>query len=94
MPVRWSEHALADLEALRTYIAERNERAFGTIVLTIFAHIEHLKTQPQIGRPGRVPGTRELLTRPAPFIVPYRVRGDTIEILRVLHMAQAWPDCL
>ena len=62
------------------------------VVLTILGHIAHLKTQPHIGRPGRVPGTRELLARPAPCIVPYRVRGEAIEILRVLHTAQAWPD--
>lgn len=94
MPVRWSELALADLEALRTYLAEHSERAAATIVLTIFAHIDHLKTQPHIGRPGRMPGTRELLTRPTPFIVPYRVKGEVVEILRVLHTAQAWPEGL
>lgn len=92
MPVRWSEDALADLEALRAYIAEHSERAAGTVVLTILRHIAHLKTQPHIGRPGRVSGTRELLTRPAPCIVPYRVKGGVIEILRVLHTAQAWPE--
>lgn len=92
MPVHWSEDALADLEALRAYIARHSARGAGRVVLTILSHIAHLKTQPHIGRPGRVPGTRELLARPAPCIVPYRVRGDAIEILRVLHTAQAWPE--
>jgi toxin ParE1/3/4 len=92
MPIHWSEDALADLEALRAYIARHSERGAGRVVLTILSHIAHLKTQPHIGRPGRVPGTRELLARPAPCIVPYRVKGEVIEILRVLHTAQAWPD--
>jgi plasmid stabilization system protein ParE len=26
--------------------------------------------------------------------VPYRVRGRTVEVLRVLHGAQRWPDTL
>jgi toxin ParE1/3/4 len=92
MPGHWSEDALADLEALRAYIARHSERGAGRVVLAILSHIAHLKTQPHIGRPGRVPGTRELLTRPAPCIVPYRVKGEVIEILRVLHTAQARPE--
>jgi toxin ParE1/3/4 len=44
-----------------------------------------------MGRSGRVADTRELVISRTPFIVVYRVTPTRIEILRVLHGAQAWP---
>ena len=44
------------------------------------------------GRPGRWSGTRELVIPRTFDIVPYRVRGDVIEILRVFHSDRRWPD--
>ena len=49
---------------------------------------------PRAGRPGRLPGTRELVISGTPYIVPYRLRSGTIEILRVFHGARRWPDQL
>ena len=43
------------------------------------------------GRPGRVLGTRELVIQGLPYIIPYRVRDNHVEILRVLHTARRWP---
>ena len=51
-----------------------------------------LEEQPGLGRPGRVPGTRELLVPRTRYLVPYRVRGQTIEILRVFHMSRSLPE--
>ena len=45
-----------------------------------------------MGRPGRVPGTRELVIPGTPYIVPYRVQGEAIQILRVYHSARRWPE--
>ena len=47
---------------------------------------------PEIGRPGRVSGTRELVVSGTPFIVPYRIRQNDIEVITVLHAARQWPD--
>ena len=61
-------------------------------VLHILRTIEQLvPDNPHMRRPGRVPGTRELVIASTPFIVPYRLRGDTIQILRVYHGARRWP---
>ncbi|WP_431167794.1 type II toxin-antitoxin system RelE/ParE family toxin, partial [Tenacibaculum halocynthiae] len=53
-----------------------------------------LSTQPAMGRPGRVPGTRELVVLPYPLLLPYRVQGDEIHILRVFHTRQRFPSQL
>jgi len=44
-----------------------------------------------MGRPGRVPSTRELVIPSTPYLVPYWVRDDCIEVLRVFHAARRWP---
>lgn len=53
---------------------------------------ENLRRFPASGRPGRVLGTRELVVSRTPYIVPYRVRGDMVELLLVLHAARKWPS--
>ena len=44
------------------------------------------------GRIGRWEGTRELIISRTPYIVSYRVTDGVVEILRVFHGAQEWPD--
>lgn len=85
--------AIFDLADLRAYIAEDNSGAAKRIVLAIIHIVETaLPVHPAYGKPGRVPGTRELVVPKIPVIVPYRVRGKRIEILRVYHQSRRWPD--
>ncbi|MGA0588061.1 type II toxin-antitoxin system RelE/ParE family toxin [Dyella sp. KRB-257] len=56
--------------------------------------VEQLIRHPESGRIGRVEGTRELVIDRTPYITAYRMAGDTVRILRVLHSAQQWPDAL
>jgi len=44
---------------------------------------------PAIGRPGRVPGTRELIL--PPYILIYTVLANRVWVVRILHGAQDWP---
>ena len=93
MNIVWSPEAVEDLVSLRAYIAEDNPAAARRVVLRLIQHVEQLlPDNPQIGRAGRVPGTRELVV--PPYIVPYRLQRTTIQILRVYHGARRWPDSL
>ena len=92
MRVRWLRHALRNLDHIAAYIAEDDPAAAGRTVSRIMAQVENLAEHPHAGRPGRVPGTRELVMAGLPCIVPYRVRGGAVEVLRALHAAQRWPD--
>ena len=58
---------------------------------SLWTAVKSLAEQPEMGRPGRVHGTRELVVSDTPFVVPYRVVGSEIEILRVLPGARDWP---
>ena len=92
MIIDWSDLALDDLAGLRAYIAKDNPSAARETALTIVTSVKTLAHNPEIGRPGRVPGTRELVIARSPYIVPYRLRGGSIQILRVYHGARHWPD--
>jgi plasmid stabilization system protein ParE len=54
----------------------------------LYEAIRSLKESPHRGRPGREDGTRELLFPPLPYIAVYRVKEQSIEVLRVYHAAQ------
>ena len=89
----WSPEAIDDLASLRYYIAKDNPAAAQRVVLHILHTIEALLSEHSaMGRPGRVPGTRELLVPDTPFIVLYRVHDRTIQVLRVFHTARRWPE--
>jgi toxin ParE1/3/4 len=60
----------------------------------IRAAVARLAASSGLGRPGRVADTRELVIPHTPYIVPYRVKGDVVQIITILHGAQRWPDRL
>lgn len=95
MTIVWSPEAVRDLAALRAYIEQNDPAVAARVVLRILHDIERLlPNHPQMGRPGRVPGTRELVIPRTPYIVPYRVSRGVVQILRVYHGARRWPDDL
>lgn len=56
--------------------------------------VEQLANFPEMGRPGRVYGTRELVIQSTPYIVAYRLKGSIVDILALLHGARRWPTQL
>jgi toxin ParE1/3/4 len=92
MRIKWHRKARQDLRNIRVYIAEDNPKAAANAAATILQAVELLPENSAIGRPGRVIDTRELVVAGTPYLVPYRVMGDVVVILRVLHGAQKWPE--
>lgn len=89
--VVWTRAAVSDLQAVRRFIGEHNARAARNVAAHIREATRLLAEHPAAGRPGRVAGTRELLVPRTPYILPYRVLGEVLEVLRVLHSARRWP---
>lgn len=92
MRVRWLRQALNNLDDEADHIALDDPGIAQLVVQRIVDAIAQLPEQPALGRPGRVPGTRELIVAKTRYIVPYRVRGEVIEILRVFHTSRRPPD--
>ena len=87
MRIAWSRTAIANLEQIRQYI-EHDQPAARRVAQRILVSVERLCRQPNLGRPGREPDTRELIVAGTPYIIPYRVHGDRVAILAVLHTSQ------
>jgi len=92
LKIRWVRLALDDLQKIDTFISKDNPTAAKKVLTLIWETTRLLKEHPQIGRPGRVAGTRELVISNTPFIVPYRVISDEIQILRIIHGVRNWPE--
>ena len=92
MRVKWLRTALRNLDDEATHIATDDPAAARLVVQRVLQAVAALADQPGIGRPGRVPGTRELVVVKTRLLVPYRVRGDAVEILRVFHTSRRLPQ--
>ena len=92
MRVRWLRTALRNLDEEASFIAVDDSVAARLVVERLLEAVAQLAEQPGLGRPGRVHGTRELVVSKTRYIVPYRVRGDTVEILRVFHTSRRLPE--
>jgi toxin ParE1/3/4 len=91
MNVVWSRRAVRHLISLRNFIAKNSERNASLVAGRISAPVEHLSSHPDIGRPGRVLGTRELVVPDTPYLIPYRVQAGHLQIIAVLHGRKQWP---
>jgi plasmid stabilization system protein ParE len=92
MRVRWLRAALRNLDEQASYIAADDPAAARLVVGRVLNAVDMLQQQPGLGRPGRVPGTRELIVPRTRLIIPYRVHGDDIEVLRVFHTSREPPS--
>jgi toxin ParE1/3/4 len=88
MQVKWTVRAESDRENAINYIAVDSLTAALSQLDEIERQTDRLADYPKLGRPGRVKGTRELVVNRTPFIVVYRIKGEIVQILRVLHGAQ------
>jgi toxin ParE1/3/4 len=91
MKIRWLRTALNNLNDEANYIAEENPQMAKIVIQRIKVAVHLLSEQPAMGRPGRVYGTRELIIPDTRYIIPYRVKNNVLEILRVFHTARKTP---
>jgi toxin ParE1/3/4 len=89
--IKWLKTALKNLEDEIGYIASDDPVAARQVARRITDAVALLATQPSMGRPGRVSGTRELLVSKTRYLIPYRARRGVIEIMRVFHASRRPP---
>ena len=91
MQTKWLRTALRNLDEEIAFIAAEDPQAARRTASRILEAIALLETQPGLGRPGRVAGTRELVIVDSRYLIPYRVSHQTIEILWVFHTSRSLP---
>lgn len=94
MKIEWSSFAMADRIAIFDLIESDNPKAAVEVDLRIQQAVEGLGGFPQMGRVGRVAGTRELVIPHSPYLVAYRLVGESVQVLRLLHGARQWPESI
>lgn len=93
MEVKWTRRGLESLDKIAAYIAlytshAANLHAARDFVAAIREKSAVLAQHPAIGRAGRlVVDTREMVVHEN-YVMIYRVKADTVQILRVHHVAQ------
>lgn len=91
MRLRWTASAVRDLERITDYLFDETPQHAPRLVRSLYKSATALKTFPNLGRPGKKLGTRELVIPSLPYIVVYQVGENTVYIARLLHAAQQWP---
>lgn len=91
MIVQWLDEASDKRYDQLDYIAQENPIAAIRLDEEIEVQTEALAQNPEIGRVGRVDGTRELVIARTPFLAVYRILSGRIEITNLLHQSQQWP---
>ncbi len=79
----WSRRALQRLVEIRSYIAKNYPRAGRQVAARILESVDRLAGYPHIGPSGRAIGTRELVVSGTPYVIPYRVTEDRLQLIAV-----------
>jgi plasmid stabilization system protein ParE len=94
MKVRFEPGASDDLDRVFAWIAKDNPRAASEMIARIEAKVMQLATPEltNMGRPGLVAGTRELLEWP--YIVVYRIDEvrEEVVVVSIVHGARDRED--
>jgi len=88
MNVVWSRRAIRNFIELREYIEKDSEQNAVLVAGRILKAVDLLQTHPELGRPGRVLGTRELVVPDTPYIIPYRIRRERLQLIALIHGRQ------
>ena len=84
MRVVWRAAARDDRRRITAWLSDRNLSAAIRVARALVEASDSLAVLPNKGRPGRLPGTRELSSVP-PYVIIYEVdqSGEVVRILRV-----------
>jgi len=93
MRIRWTNSAVQDFTNICDYIERHGSGAAARrVALSIYHGIDLLAKSPEYGRTGRKPDTRELVFTGLPYLAVYRIHDKAMEVVRILHGAQKWPE--
>jgi toxin ParE1/3/4 len=91
MRIDWTFAAESDLLAIVNYIAQESIQNAVAFDIRVQERVEQLADFPESGKPGRIQGTRELITPHDRYVIVYEVHGDIVSVLRIIHGGQEWP---
>jgi toxin ParE1/3/4 len=89
-----SSLADADMLAVWEYIAQDNIPAADRMIDCFTATFERIAQFPESGERYEHAKGEFRIVVVAPYLIFYRIAGDNVDIVRVLHSARRWQDLL
>ena len=90
MRVVWTPEAQQDRFDIWEYIATDSPHSAAQMDELFSAAAASLFEHPELGRPGKVPGTRELIPHENYRLV-YEIVQGTVWLLALVHTSRQWP---
>ena len=92
MRVNFTPQARDDLQDIRDWIAQRDERVAERIVSRIVQTAMMFGPFPMLDRAGQVEGTREFSVVGLPYLIVYAIVSENdVDVLTVLHTRRRYP---
>lgn len=91
MKLFWTPEAIDDRRSIYDYIEADNPNAALALDELFSEKANCLIDHPDLGRIGRVAGTRELVAHQNYILIYDTIADGQVRILRVLHAARQWP---
>jgi toxin ParE1/3/4 len=88
----WTEQAADDLEAAAAFIEQHRPGSGAKLLARLMQALTALQEHPEIGRHGRIRGTRELVLSGSPYLAVYCTDSAQITLLAFLHSSRKWPE--
>jgi toxin ParE1/3/4 len=90
-PLELSPRAAREYHAELEYIAADDPHAAGLVFSRVERTLDLIERNPEMGTPGRLPGTREWPVARTSLTVIYRLRPTKIQVARILHQRRKFP---
>ena len=90
MRIEWTARAKQDLKDITIHIGMDNPHAARRMNARFRTVARLLMHSPFSGKAGVLPGTREFIVHPSYRLI-YKIRGETISIVGLVHTARQWP---
>jgi toxin ParE1/3/4 len=91
MKLKVLPRAVRDLENIYAYISADSAHAAEAVMLKLAKSLNLITSRPELGRAIPESKSREWSVPGLPYTIPYRVRGDTVEVLRVFLTSRQRP---
>jgi toxin ParE1/3/4 len=92
MKLVWTRTARFDLKEISDYYSKLNPRAATGLIDAIISAAMQLEDFPELGRHSEVGKVRLWQVPGRPYLLPYRIVGNDVEILAVFDERQKRPD--
>ncbi len=91
MKLRLLANATRDLRDIFEFIEQDSPETARDVARRLMKSLQLLAQNPSVGRPSKTEAMREWSVPNLPYVVPYRVRRDKVEVLRIYHTRRNRP---